>query len=156
MVALEALFPGSTADWRGSLSSAGAGLTVATWALCVSWRESSWAVIPVGAVLSLGLAAGIDTALSGTGAGAGFFLGMVLAVGVLYLLFTLDGCETPALYPAAVLLAHAALVLAGTGHPHYATSSALILVGLYAGHRMAGLSRPKARGRASGWSERGR
>jgi hypothetical protein len=112
------------------------GISLSFWAIYFADRERWWAVIPGGALLTLAVLTGLSTAMADEWLGGVFFLGLALTFGLVYLLPTSAGRNRWAIYPAAVLLVMALLIMAAMGQViNLLWPIALILAGLYIAYR---------------------
>jgi len=128
--ALSQLAPAMGEAWGGTVFLGGIGL--AFWVIYFLDRENWLAVIPGGALFTIGLVAGLSSILAGIETGGIFFLGLGLTFGLLSLLPTPQGRMKWALIPAGVLLAMGLLTTAASASLlKYLWPAALILAGLY-------------------------
>lgn len=101
MIGLSLIAPGASEGWTGFIFLGGTSL--AFWAIYLSQRRQWWAVIPAGALLTLGLMAGLSEVLPELALGGVFFLGLGGTFAVVAAAPTTQGRQRWAVYPAAVL-----------------------------------------------------
>jgi hypothetical protein len=130
LVALDDLAPAVAQTWGGALFLGMIGLGF--WVVYLVCRACWWAVIPGGTLFTLALITALSESLPGQDLGWIFFLGLSATFGLLYLLPTGEGRMKWAIYPAAVLLVMALLVMAAMGQViNLFWPLALILAGAY-------------------------
>jgi hypothetical protein len=134
LIALHEFVPGFAGARGGALFLGMLGLGF--WVVYLACRARWWAIIPGGALFTLGLIAGLSETVAGEDLGWIFFLGLSATFGLVYLLPTNDGRMKWALYPAAALLAMAVLVMAAMGQAvNLLWPAVLILTGIYLMYR---------------------
>jgi hypothetical protein len=95
-------------------------------------REHWWAIIPAGTLFTVGLVAGLSSALEGVDIGGILFLGLALTFAALYFVRTPQGRMKWPLIPAVVLLVIGLGMMAFSESVlRYLWPLALIGVGLY-------------------------
>jgi hypothetical protein len=130
LIALDDLVPALASAWGGPLFLVMLGLGF--WVVYMVRRAYWWAIIPGGVLFTLALVAGLSETMAGKDGGWVFFLGLSATFGLVYLLPTREGHRKWAIYPAAALLAMAALVMAAMGQVvNLFWPAALILTGVY-------------------------
>lgn len=130
LMAWEQLAPESAGEWGATFLLGGIGLSFLL--ITLNNREHWWAVIPAGALFTVGLVAGLSSALEGADVGGVLFLGLALTFAALYLVRTPQGRMKWAFIPAVVLLVIGLVVLASSESLlQYLWPLALIGVGLY-------------------------
>jgi hypothetical protein len=106
------------------------------WAVYLNDRAHWWAIIPGGVLLTLATIAGLSDYVPGEQIGGILFLGLALTFGLVYLLPFGEARQRWAIYPAAVLLIMALLIMASVGQViNLLWPLALILAGLYIAYR---------------------
>lgn len=134
LIGLTALVPGFGTTWGGGLFLGGIGLGF--WAVYLTDRAHWWAMIPGGVLFTLAVVAGLSDTMPGLETGGIFFLGLALTFGLVYLLPTTEGRMGWAIYPAAVLLVMALLIMTAMEQVlAFLWPAALILAGLYLAYR---------------------
>jgi hypothetical protein len=112
------------------------GISLSFWVIYLSDRERWWAIIPGGVLLTLAVLTGLSTGIAGDRLSAVFFLGLALTFGLVYLLPAGQARNRWAIYPAAVLLLMALLIMAAMGQViDLLWPIALIFAGLYLAYR---------------------
>jgi hypothetical protein len=91
------------------------GLSLSFWMIALTDRTRWWAVIPGGVMLSVAALVMLTQLLPGQDFSWVIFLGLSLTFGLVYLLPAAERRHRWALYPAAVLLMIALLLMATTG-----------------------------------------
>jgi hypothetical protein len=134
LIALGELAPAFVADWGGALFLA--MVSLGFWVVYLICRACWWGIIPGGVLLTLALVTGMSENMPGQDLGWVFFLGLSATFGILYLQ-PMNGRRVRwALYPSAVLLMLALLVLTATGElAALAWPLALIAIGCYLMYR---------------------
>ena len=134
LIALDELAPTFARDWGGALVLGMLGLGF--WLVYLVCRACWWAIIPGGVLFTLALVVGLSQTMAGEEAGWVFFLGLSATFGLLYLLPSTEGRITWAIYPAAVLLVMAVLVMAAMVEVvNLLWPAALIVAGVYMMYR---------------------
>jgi hypothetical protein len=134
LIGLSAFVPAFDERWGGSLVLGGIGLSF--WAVYLNDRAHWWAIIPGGVLLTLATIAGLSDYVPGEQIGGILFLGLALTFGLVYLLPFGEARQRWAIYPAAVLLIMALLIMASVGQViNLLWPLALILAGLYIAYR---------------------
>jgi hypothetical protein len=134
LIALHELVPPFAEAWGGALFLGMLGMGF--WIVYLTSRACWWAIIPGGALFTLGLIAGLSQTMAGENLGWILFLGLSVTFGLVYLLPSNDGRMKWALYPAAALLVMAVLVMAAMGQVvNLLWPAALILTGIYLMYR---------------------
>jgi hypothetical protein len=129
LIALNDLAPAFIQTWGGALFLGMIGLGF--WVVYLACRGCWWAIIPGGALFTLALIAGLSERMAGQDLGWILFLGLSATFGLVYLLPTNEGRMKWAIYPAAVLLAMAVLVMAAMAEMvNLFWPAALILAGI--------------------------
>ncbi|HEU5103353.1 MAG TPA: hypothetical protein VFU22_30240 [Roseiflexaceae bacterium] len=91
------------------------GLSLSFWAIYLTDRARWWAVIPAGVLLTLVAIVVLSLQLPGQDLAWVLFLGIALTFGLVYLLPAGEGRNRWAIYPAAVMLLMALLLMATLG-----------------------------------------
>jgi hypothetical protein len=134
LIALDDLAPAFARHWGGVLFLGMLGLGF--WVVYLVCRACWWAIIPGGTLFTLALVTGLSETMAGEAAGWMFFLGLSATFGLVYLLPTNEGRMKWAIYPAAVLLVMAVLVMAAMVEVvNLLWPAALILAGIYMMYR---------------------
>ena len=134
LIGLQDVTPAFAGAWGGALFLG--GISMSFWALYLSCRRCWWALIPGGVLLTLAVVAGLSENVAGTQLGGVFFTGLALTFFLVYLAPTPAGHIRWAIYPAAVLLVMALLVMAAMGEAiNFFWPAAMILAGLYLAYR---------------------
>jgi hypothetical protein len=134
LIALGDLAPAFAQTWGGALFLGMLGLGF--WVVYLACRACWWAIIPGGALCTLALIAGLSERMDGQDLGWLLFLGLSATFGLVYLLPTPEGRMKWAIYPAAMLLAMAVLVMAAMAEiVNLLWPAALILAGVYMMYR---------------------
>jgi hypothetical protein len=136
LIGLNEYAPSFDEAWGGALVLG--GISLSFWMIYLTERARWWAIIPGGVLLSVTALVILSAQLPGQELGWVIFLGMALTFGLVYLLPAGDGRNRWAIYPAAVLLVMALLLMAMMGQAiNILWPIALILAGLYiAYHRL--------------------
>ena len=107
-------------------------ISLSFWIIYLTNRESWWAVIPGGVLLSIGVFVGLESLIEGVELVGVFFLGLGLTFVILALLPTPEGRMHWALIPAAVLIIMGILFTAAAFSIFkFVGPAGVILVGLY-------------------------
>lgn len=130
VLALELLPLDDTEAISGGLFLASIG--AAFWAIYLTRRDSWWALIPGGVLVTLGVVAAIGEKVKGEAVGGIFFLGLAATFGGLWALPMAQGRQTWAAIPAVVLGIMGVALLAGAAVGlSYVLPAALVIAGLY-------------------------
>jgi hypothetical protein len=108
------LIPASLENWGGAVFLCSIGLSF--WIIFIIRREFWWAIIPGGALLTIGLISGLSELANGFAIASALFLGLGITFFIVFLFANPGGNRMPwALYPAAVLGIMGVLFLFGAG-----------------------------------------
>jgi hypothetical protein len=113
LIGLNAFVPSFNEAWGGALVLG--GISLSFWMIYLTDRARWWAVIPGGVLLSVAAIVLLSAQLPGQELGWVIFLGLALTFGLVYLLPAGEGRNHWAIYPAAVLLVMALLLMAMMG-----------------------------------------
>jgi hypothetical protein len=134
LIGLNEYAPSFDEAWGGALVLG--GISLSFWMIYLTDRARWWAVIPGGVLLSVTTIVILSSQLPGQELGWVIFLGMALTFGLVYLLPTGERRNRWAIYPAAMLLLMALLLMAMMGQViNIVWPIALILAGLYIAYR---------------------
>jgi hypothetical protein len=134
LIGLNEFAPSFDEAWGGALVLG--GISLSFWMIYLTDRARWWAVIPGGVLLSVAALVILSQQFPGQDLGWVIFLGMALTFGLVYLLPAGEGRNRWAIYPAAVLLVMALLLMAMMGQAiNILWPIALILAGLYITYR---------------------
>jgi hypothetical protein len=134
LIGLDEFVPSFDEAWGGALVLG--GISLSFWMIYLTDRARWWAIIPGGVLLSLAAIVILSAQLPGQELSWVIFLGMALTFGLVYLLPTEAGRNRWAIYPAAVMLVMALLLMATMGQVlNILWPVALILAGLYIAYR---------------------
>lgn len=134
LIGLSEFAPSFDQAWGGALVLG--GISLSFWMIYLTDRTRWWAVIPGGVLLSVTALVILSEQLPGRELSWVIFLGMALTFGLVYLLPAGEGRNRWAIYPAAVLLVMALLLMAMLGQLiNILWPIALILAGLFIAYR---------------------
>jgi hypothetical protein len=134
LIGLNEYAPSFDEAWGGALVLG--GISLSFWMIYLTDRARWWAVIPGGVLLSVTTLVILSAQLPGQELAWVIFLGMALTFGLVYLLPAGEGRNRWAIYPAAVLLVMALLLMVMMGQAiNILWPIALILAGLYIAYR---------------------
>jgi hypothetical protein len=134
LIGFNEFVPSFDEAWGGALVLG--GISLSFWMIYLTDRARWWAVIPGGVLLSVAALVIVSQQFPGQDLGWVIFLGISLTFGLVYLLPAGEGRNRWAIYPAAVLLVMALLLMAMMGQTiNILWPVALILAGLYIAYR---------------------
>jgi hypothetical protein len=134
LIGLDQLVPSFNDAWGGALVLG--GISLSFWMIYLTDRARWWPVIPAGVLLTVAALVMLSQQVPGQDLGWVIFLGMALRFGLVYLLPTGEGRNRWAIYPAAVMLGMALLLMTTMGQVlNILWPVAFILAGLYIAYR---------------------
>lgn len=130
VILLSTIFPEGTGAWVGGVFLAMIGL--AFWLVYLTNRDFWWAIIPGGALVTLGLVAGATALWNGIELGGLFFVGLGATFALVAVVPTPQGQMRWAFIPATVLLVMGLLIwLSATSLINYLWPLALMAAGVF-------------------------